>query len=151
VEEYIAHPHAGRRWAERVAGIPERDVTAADVRHGCEAVVLAMATARPVVRYGATKRRVFITPEGIHLLVAPGSVVLTTMRPGWIIAGCPCDACLAKRAEKLRSGDVDQGRHGVLSRIVGFNYGNRHARRRNQGGKAYVRRHARRRDEGGNA
>jgi hypothetical protein len=127
--DFIIHAHAGRRWAERVFGIPEADVTPDDVKRGQQAVALAMVDARSAVRFGS-KRRVFVTPAGLHLLVAPGRVVISVMRLEWVVPGCPCAGCLQKRADELRSGVAPPGRHGVLAHMHNLKTGNHRARRR---------------------
>ena len=96
---------------------------------GFIAVAIAMESTASVLRYDGSKRRVFVTPEGIHLLVAPGRVVLSVLPLDRVTPGCPCEGCLAKLAQQLRDGVPQQSRHGVLSRLDGFKDGHHHARR----------------------
>lgn len=139
--DYTIHRHAARRWAERVDKIPPKEVAEADMVRGQYAVALAMVTARCVVRYGGSKRRVFVSAAGVHLLVAPGSVVISTFDPEWIVPGCPCEGCLRRSAQELRDGVVHHrphGQHGVLANRDGLKLGNhyrRHKQRRDQGGE----------------
>lgn len=127
--DFTIHPHAARRWAERVFGIPPQEVTDGDMMRAFAAVALAMESAACVVRYPGSKRRIFVTPDHVHMLVAPGRVVISTMDPAWVMRGCPCEGCLQKRAAQLKEGHVDQARHGVLSRLAGLKSGNHRARR----------------------
>lgn len=127
--DFTIHPHAARRWCERVLHIEAPRITERDMTRAYAAIALAMETARSVLRYGGSKRRLFVTTEGVHVLVGPGRFVISVMDPAWVIQGCPCAGCLAKSSQRLRDGEVDHSRHGVLARLHGLNRGHTTARR----------------------
>lgn len=101
---YDVHPHAARRWCERIQHIdkPSRE----QVQAALPLVLAAITAARPTRRRQSNhydKRRIFVTDKGVHLVVSAGTVI-TTLDPEWTVFHCPCCHCVRKRADAIKAG-----------------------------------------------